>query len=67
MIEVNQKRSFKMQTTSETILLITVWTLTFCGLLFGTKAKLRKRKEQRKKEEQKEVVSEQLSVNSDQN
>ena len=48
-----------MQTTSETILLITVWTLTFCGLFFGTKAKLRKRKEKRNKEEQKEVASDQ--------
>lgn len=33
-----------MQTTSETILLITVWTLTCCGLFFGIRAKLRKRK-----------------------
>ena len=48
-----------MQTTSETILLITVWTLTFCGLFFGTKAKLRKRKERKAKEEQKTVSSEQ--------
>ena len=46
-----------MQTTSETILLITVWTLTFCGLFFGTKAKLRKRKERKAKEEQKTVAS----------
>lgn len=44
-----------MQTTSETILLITVWTLTVCGLFFGTKAKLRKRKERKAKEEQKSV------------
>ncbi len=44
-----------MQTTSETILLITVWTLTVCGLFFGTKAKLRKRKERNVKEEQKSV------------
>lgn len=41
-----------MQTTSETILLITVWTLTVCGLFFGTKANLRKRKEKKAKEEQ---------------
>jgi hypothetical protein len=34
-----------MQTTSETVLLITVWTLTFCGLFFGTKAKLRRRRD----------------------
>ena len=46
-----------MQTTSETILLITVWTLTFCGLFFGTKAKLRKRKERKSKEEQESVDS----------
>lgn len=38
-----------MHTTSEAILLITVWTLTFCGLFFGTKAKRRKRKEKRMK------------------
>ena len=48
-----------MQTTSETILLITVWTLTFCGLFFGTKAKLRKRKEKKAKEEQAPVTSDQ--------
>jgi hypothetical protein len=41
-----------MQTTSETILLITVWTLTLCGLFFGTKAKLRRKA----KEEQKSVT-----------
>ncbi len=33
-----------MQTTSETILFITVWILTGIGLFFGTRAKLRKRK-----------------------
>jgi len=55
MIMANQQRSLTMQTTSETILLITVWTLTFCGLFFGTKAKLRKRKERKAKEEQKSV------------
>ena len=48
-----------MQTTSETILLITVWTLTFCGLFFGTKARLRKRKERKAKEEQKTANSDQ--------
>jgi len=53
MIGANQQRSLTMQTTSETILLITVWTLTVCGLFFGTKAKLRKRKERKAKEEQK--------------
>jgi len=56
MIGVNQQRSLTMQTTSETILLITVWTLTFCGLFFGTKAKLRKRKKRKAKEEQKSVT-----------
>ena len=45
-----------MQTTSATILLITVWTLTLCGLFFGTKAKLRKRKKRKAKEEQKSVT-----------
>ena len=45
-----------MQTTSETILLITVWTLTVCGLFFGTKTKLRKRKERKAKDEQKSVT-----------
>jgi len=55
MIVANQQRSLTMQTTSETVLLITVWTLTFCGLFFGTKAKLRKRKERKAKEEQKSV------------
>ncbi len=33
-----------MQTTSETILLITIWTLTGVGLFFGTRAKLRRRR-----------------------
>jgi len=56
MIWASQQRSLTMQTTSETILLITVWTLTFCGLFFGTKAKLRKRKERKSKEEQKIVT-----------
>jgi len=56
MIGVNQQRRLTMQTTSETILLITVWTLTFCGLFFGTKAKLRKRKKRKAKEEQKSVT-----------
>jgi len=56
MIMANQQRSLTMQTTSETILLITVWTLTFCGLFFGTKSKLRKRKERKAKEEQKSVT-----------
>jgi len=41
-----------MQTTSETILLATVWTLTLCGLFFGTKAKLRKRRENKAKNDQ---------------
>ena len=31
-----------MMTTTETILLITVWTLTVCGLFFGGRARLRK-------------------------
>jgi len=31
-----------MLTTSETILSITVWALTGCGLFFGGRAKLRK-------------------------
>jgi hypothetical protein len=57
MIGASQQRSLTMQTISETILLITVWTLTFCGLFFGTKAKLRKRKERKAKEEQKTVAS----------
>jgi hypothetical protein len=56
MIGANQQRSLTMQTTSETILLITVWTLAFCGLFFGTKAKLRKRRERKAKEEQKSVA-----------
>ena len=56
MIVANQQRSLTMQTTSETVLLITVWTLTFCGLFFGTKAKLRKRKKRKVKEEQKSVT-----------
>jgi hypothetical protein len=59
MIGANQQRSLTMQTTSETILLITVWTLTVCGLFFGTKAKLRKRKERKAKEEQKTVTGDQ--------
>jgi hypothetical protein len=59
MIGANQQRSLTMQTTSETILLITVWTLTFCGLFFGTKARLRKRKERKAKEEQKTVTDDQ--------
>jgi hypothetical protein len=33
-----------MLTTTETILSITVWTLTGCGLFFGGRAKLRKRR-----------------------
>jgi hypothetical protein len=59
MIGASQQRSLTMQTTSETILLITVWTLTFCGLFFGTKARLRKRKERKAKEEQKTVTDDQ--------
>jgi hypothetical protein len=59
MIGANQQRNLTMQTTSETILLITVWTLTFCGLFFGTKAKLRKRKERKAKKEQKTVSGDQ--------
>lgn len=38
-----------MQTTSETVLLITVWALTCVGLFFGTRAQLRKRREKKKK------------------
>jgi hypothetical protein len=34
----------KMLTTSETILSITVWILTGCGLFFGGRAWLRKRR-----------------------
>ncbi len=41
-----------MQTTSETILLITVWTLTCCGLFFGTRAKIRKRKKNKDQNDQ---------------
>ena len=41
-----------MQTTSETILFITVWTLTGIGLFFGTRAKLRKRKDAKAKKDQ---------------
>jgi hypothetical protein len=48
-----------MQTTSETILIITVWTLTFCGLFFGAKSKRRKRKERKSKEEQKKAIDDQ--------
>ena len=33
-----------MHTTTETILLITIWTLTAIGFFFGTRAKLRKRR-----------------------
>ena len=33
-----------MLTTTETVLFITVWTLTLCGLFFGGRAKLRKRR-----------------------
>jgi hypothetical protein len=41
-----------MQTTSETILLITIWTLTGIGLFFGTKAKIRRRLNARKEAQQ---------------
>lgn len=33
-----------MLTTTEIILFITVWILTICGLFFGGRAKLRKRR-----------------------
>jgi len=33
-----------MQTTTETILFITIWLLTGIGLFFGTRAKIRKRR-----------------------
>ena len=33
-----------MLTNSETILFITVWVLTGCGLFFGGRAQLRKRR-----------------------
>ncbi len=33
-----------MLTTSETIMFTTVWVLTLCGLFFGGRAKLRKRR-----------------------
>ena len=39
-----------MLTTSETILFTTVWTLTGIGLFFGTKAKLRRRREKKQKD-----------------
>jgi len=41
-----------MLTTTETILFITVWTLTVCGLFFGGRAKLRKRRQATKKQSQ---------------
>jgi hypothetical protein len=41
-----------MLTTTETILLITVWVLTVCGLFFGGRAKLRKRRLSRKNQNQ---------------
>ncbi len=41
-----------MLTTTETILLITVWTLTVCGLFFGGRAKLRKRRNSAKDQNQ---------------
>jgi len=41
-----------MLTTTETILLITVWVLTLCGLFFGGRAKLRKRRLSRKDKNQ---------------
>ena len=41
-----------MLTTTETILLITVWILTLCGLFFGGRAKLRKRRLSRKDQNQ---------------
>jgi hypothetical protein len=33
-----------MLTTIETVLFITVWVLTVCGLFFGGRARLRKRR-----------------------
>ena len=33
-----------MLTTTETILFITIWSLTGIGLFFGTRAKIRKRR-----------------------
>jgi len=41
-----------MLTTSETILSITVWVLTGCGLFFGGRASLRKRRLLAKKRNQ---------------
>jgi hypothetical protein len=37
-----------MQTTTETVLLITIWTLTAAGLFFGIRAKIRKRRSAKK-------------------
>lgn len=48
-----------MLTTSETILTITVWVLTGCGLFFGGRARLRKRRLLAKKRSQ---DSQQLTV-----
>lgn len=39
-----QIRETNMQTSTETVLLITIWTLTAVGLFFGTRTKLRKRR-----------------------
>lgn len=41
-----------MQTTSETILLITVWALTGIGFFFGLRSKLRKRRKTRNEKSQ---------------
>ncbi len=41
-----------MQTTSETILLITIWGLTAIGMFFGTRAKIRKRRLAKKEAQQ---------------
>lgn len=41
-----------MMTTTETILFTTVWALTICGLFFGGRAMLRKRRLASKKRSQ---------------
>jgi hypothetical protein len=41
-----------MLTTTETVLFITVWVLTICGLFFGGRAQLRKRRRSAKQRSQ---------------
>lgn len=59
MIGTSYRRSLNMLTTSETILTIIVWVLTGCGLFFGGRARLRKRRLLAKKRSQ---DSQQLTV-----